>query len=91
MCIPSGRNKVTFKAIAEALYFPLARLPNRLYSAEPVGRNQQGALTTSGLEVPIHGNPPPCLSAHRNSRQNEVCTVIFKNVLLPTKLIVSAV
>lgn len=27
MCIPSGRNKVTFKAIAEALYFPLARLP----------------------------------------------------------------
>lgn len=57
MCIPSGRNKVTFKAIAEALYFPLARLPSRLHSAEPVGRNQQGALNTSGLEVPIHGNP----------------------------------
>lgn len=79
MCIPSGRNKVTFKAIEEALYFPLARLPSRLHSAEPVGRNQQGALTTPGLEAPIHDSTLPYLFPYRNSRQNEVSIVIFKH------------
>lgn len=34
MRIPSGRNNVTFKAIAEALDFLLARLPSGLCSAE---------------------------------------------------------